>query len=647
MRFNADTYARDRDTQWVDRITAHLPWAWIDAIKREWRDSWAAMEPMRQAANLRVCMAAAGLMDAQKAGLRPDANDFDIVRRARVFARHYTEGIDGRVVACGFGAAHWACENMARHGMAEFWPHKKKRPLAEVLARLKDEVFWRRVLRRVFARTIEACSIELGLVNKDRDPCVSKQSIIMCHQRDLRNDKVLGETFLENEFGQQMSIKDLASKGQANKNLRLAEMMTRISGMDAVASELGHEALFITVTCPSRMHKFAQGKYNVRPNKKADGTLPDDAHKYLCDQFEKLNSALGRVGVERYGFRVVEPHHDGAPHWHLLIFYNPVGVVKMRAIIDHKRVEMPDMTIREYLQDRFLHYFLRNDSPTERGAAERRVLFEDIDRKKGSAAAYIAKYISKNTNGFGLEYDLLGQPIVTATQQATAWARTWKIRQFQQVGGVPVGPWRELRRVNPEAVAGLPIPVELQAALDGVNIGQKDGARWADGYKAYVMAQGGACVSRKHLRIKVLKQETGEIGRYGGVKAPDVIGVQAAGHNLYKPKHLVDMLGHLGPNAVPDMQRPAFAQIETERGQWRAVAKGQVKPEAERSIGRVNACGEAVRTWTRVNNSTRLQIWDKDSIRDVAVVTRSKTGNFRGWMGKTDGTEHEQSRSSA
>lgn len=640
-QFESDDFARRRDAAWVGQVTAHLPWRWVDAIKREWRDSWAVLEPMRQAANLRVCMAAAGLMDAQTAGLRPDAGDADIVQRAKVFARHYQEGIDGRVAkGWEIQAVGWAGRNMERHGMIGFWPEKKGRTFEQELARLKDATFWRRVLRRVFARTIEACSIELGLVNKDRDPCVSKQSIIMCHQRDLRNDKVLGETFLENEFGQQMSIKDLAAKGQANKNLRLAEMMTRISGMDAVASELGHQALFITVTCPSRMHKFAQGKYNVRPNKKADGTLPDDAHKYLCDQFEKLNAALGRSGVERYGFRVVEPHHDGAPHWHLLIFYNPVGVVKRRAIVDHKWVVLPDMTVREYLQDRFLHYFLHNDSPTERGAAERRVLFEDIDRSKGSAAAYIAKYISKNTNGFGLEYDLLGQPIVTATQQATAWARTWKIRQFQQVGGVPVGPWRELRRVNPQTVAGVPIPVELQAALDGVNIGQQDGARWADGYKAYVMAQGGACVSRKDLKIKVLKQDTGELGRYGEVKAPDVIGVQAAGHNLHRPQHMVDMLGKLAPTVA----RPAFAQLESERCQWRSLTKGQIRPEAERSIKRVNAFGEAGRTWTRVNNSTRLQMWDQNSIRDVVVVTRSKTGNFRGWKAKEGATEHANDR---
>jgi hypothetical protein len=185
-------------------------------------------------------------------------------------------------------------------------------------------------------------------------------------------------------------------------------------------------------------------------------------------------------------------------------------------------------------------------------------------------------------------------------------------------------------------VEGVPLPDELRMAMNGVNVGQQ-GGKLALGYQAYTMAQGGPCVARKALRIRLLKQETGDIGAYGEVKSPDVIGVQAAGKNLFKPAHMVAMLGE---QMAPWLARPAFAQIETERCTWRHVSKAQIRPEAERSIKRVQAGGEAVRPWTRVNNSTRLQVWDKDSIRDMAVVTRSKTGNFRGWKAKQGEVEH-------
>lgn len=606
------------DAAWVARKVATLPGVWQDVISREWRGAWSEFEGHRRAANLAVLHAVDQLTDAQRAGLRPDASDDDVRARAVLFARHYSTGID----ACGADherAAAWALSQLDRHGMYEFWPGWKPgkpgeqdagRSAVACLVRVRCEHWWRRVLRRVFARTVEGCSVGLGLVNKARQSYVSTLSVQRRRQQVARNAAALEATELENEYGQRMRLSDLAAKSTGNKIIRRAELMTRISGFDVIAQELGHAATFVTVTCPSRMHKWSDVGHGVRPNGRYDGTLPGQAQKYLSGQWAKARAALARRGVGVYGFRVAEPHHDGCPHWHMMLFHAADHGPELRAV--------------------FGRYFLANDSAHESGAQRHRVTFADIDRSKGSAAAYIAKYISKNIDGYGVSEDLFGAPSVESAQRVEAWAATWGIRQFQQLGGPPVTVWRELRRINPDTLPVGLIPEPLAQSLEAVNIGEEEGARWAQGWAHYTRAQGGPLVKRAAMSIRLLRQETGEVNRYQEVKAPDVIGVMSAGRVWHKPAHMVAMMGDLAP-LVPV---PARAVVESERAQWRVVRAGES----------VLPSGAAGRPWTRVNNCTRTAVVRPDVMRREVLVQRGKTGRYRTFSrpgGRSEEGEHE------
>lgn len=104
-------------------------------------------------------------------------------------------------------------------------------------------------------------------------------------------------------------------------------------------------------------------------------------------------------------------------------------------------------------------YALR-DSPDELGAQEHRFTVKQIDPAKGSATGYVAKYISKNIDGFAVGGDYEADTLTDASESAVrveAWASIWHIRQFQFFGTPTVTPYRELRRLKslPEALQGM------------------------------------------------------------------------------------------------------------------------------------------------------------------------------------------------
>ena len=71
-----------------------------------------------------------------------------------------------------------------------------------------------------------------------------------------------------------------------------------------------------------------------------------------------------------------------------------------------------------------------------------------IDKRRGSATDYVAKYISKNIDGFGMESDLYGISNITAIERVTVLASILSIRQFQFMDGPPASHCRELKRLD-------------------------------------------------------------------------------------------------------------------------------------------------------------------------------------------------------
>lgn len=299
---------------------------------------------------------------------------------------------------------------------------------SERMARLIDNTWWLRRLRIVHSKTRETAARDAGLVHKKDNIYVSDDTLDRRKQQRRRNAELLQSIQLINEHGEVMKLADIANAGMANQENRRNELMTRIAGFEELAKKYNHRALFVTLTTPSRMHKMlASGKANT----KYDGTNPSEAQRYLRNIWAQTRAILAKHDVRFYGLRVAEPHHDGTPHWHMIMFYD--GKESTRKKLQHYVTKKFTEIDREELG--------RDVSP--------RVKFVHINPAKGSAAGYVAKYVAKNIGGIeGETSDEANASSESLAERVEAWASTWRIRQFQQIGGHSVSVWRELRRVD-------------------------------------------------------------------------------------------------------------------------------------------------------------------------------------------------------
>lgn len=462
-----------------------------------------------------------------------------------------------------------------------------KRPRSDqlrgFLARSRCPIWWRRQLRRAVVQLREDIGIKRGEICAATQQAYVTNDTLARHTARIKSNEALMEaTVLENENGQCFTLAELIEKSPSAKPIRRGELMTRLRGCEELAESSGHRGVFLTLTAPSRFHSspMAGGK-----NPAFDGSTPREAQDWLRNKWARARSRIQRTGLSMYGFRIAEPHHDGCPHWHMLLWVKPGDL--WRIVLAIKRAWLKD----------------GGDEPGARAHRCKAMLMHG-----GSATGYVAKYIAKNIDdacGVAVEGHLDSDPQGHNTSSKTggtaarvaAWASAWGIRQFQAIGQPPVTVWRELRRIDAAHQQGCTEP--MAQAFKAVNKREGANACWA----TYVRAQGGLMTGR-HYRLRVASAQIEMDGRYErqerqfplgvfDVAAPDVC--HLSNRQEWRPKGSWDREPILLTAPIPP-------QFLIEKGRMVANpehAKWVAAKPAEHSHA-------ADPPWTCVNNCTEL-----------------------------------------
>jgi hypothetical protein len=391
------------------------------------------------------------------------------------------------------------------------------------MSRLVNSDWWLSQLKGQRTRWRESLLIAIGKVNRDASPYASKQAIREVRSRRLSNLDYLKSRDLENvETGERISLIDKVMASISNPEIRRMELMSTIAGTEKYAAANGDVGMFLTITTPSKFHPTRMvGKGDnklVQRNHSWDkeAYTPKDAQRYLCGIWSKMRTAFKDSGLSVYGMRVVEPHHDATPHWHMMLFTKPA---MRKPVIDIMR-----------------KYAMKEDGD-ERGAAKNRFDCKHLNR--GGAAGYIAKYIAKNIDGYALEGERdheTGELLTDSAAAVTAWAATWRIPQFHPIGLPTMGSYRECRRIRSISLTET-FDEEVEAVRAAADAGD---------FMAYMTAQGGANVPRDDQTVRVARRVANELNAYDE-EVKKVVGIFAP---------------HLGESHV----------YETRTTQWRIVA---------------------------------------------------------------------------
>lgn len=164
---------------------------------------------------------------------------------------------------------------------------------------------------------------------------LSANDLAVVREKIRKQKNFLAYSYVRNnETGETFSLKDCIVSSNHNPQRYYGEVQNRVNTLEREALNAGLTPVFLTMTLPSEFHEMKRSGAKLIPNPKFNGTTPKEAVKVLTKQWAKLRQdrSLKELSKhQRMYYRVNEPHKDGTPHTHILLFIPKDRIDKVEA----------------------------------------------------------------------------------------------------------------------------------------------------------------------------------------------------------------------------------------------------------------------------------------------------------------------------
>ena len=199
---------------------------------------------------------------------------------------------------------------------------------------------------------------------------LTENDLVEVRRKLHKQDNFLKFSYVrDNKTGQSFSLKDCIVSSNHNPQRYYGEVQNRINTLEREALQAGLTPVFLTMTLPGEFHRQKRKYPNIDDspminNPNYNNIKPKEAVKVLTKMWGKLRqdrSLKELTKQQRMYYRVNEPHKDGTPHTHILLF------------IPADRIERVEKAFKRFYN--------------KRG--------NKFEKEIRSASSYIMKYINK------------------------------------------------------------------------------------------------------------------------------------------------------------------------------------------------------------------------------------------------------------